>query len=102
MSETILDEAKALVWGDRNDAYGHPYDDYQRTGIMWGAILQGWAKASAECSAPLPVPPELAALCMAAVKISREVNRPKRDNRVDLAGYAACVDRIQAKKEGQE
>jgi len=27
------------------------------------------------------------------VKISREVNAPKRDNLVDLAGYAACAQR---------
>ena len=81
--ESILQEAQRLVHGPRGDNYGHPTDDFARTGRMWGAILG------------LPdIPPETVGLCMAAVKISREVNRPKRDNRVDLAGYAETIDMI--------
>ena len=99
---TILDEAKALVWGDRNAAYGHPADDYARTGAIWGALLHEWAKKSASSETPIPIPAELAALCMVGVKLSREVNAPKRDNRVDGAGYLACVDRIERRKAGLE
>lgn len=36
--------------------------------------------------------PRLACLMMVAVKLSREVNLPKRDNRVDGAGYFECAD----------
>ncbi len=83
VNQTILEEANGLIYGPRQDAYGHPVDDFTRTGRMWGAILG------------IPdVPPEKVGLCMVAVKISREVNRPKRDNRTDMAGYAGCVDRI--------
>lgn len=80
--ETILQEAQRLVYGDRQSAYGHPYDDYSRTARMWEAILG------------LPayrITPNVACLMMAAVKISRQVNKPKRDNMTDLAGYAACA-----------
>lgn len=81
--ETILQEAQRLVHGDRGAAYGHPIDDYTRTGRMWGAILG------------IPdIDPRLCCLMMAAVKISRETNAPKRDNRTDLAGYAECADMI--------
>lgn len=81
--ESALEEAQRLVHGDRGAAYGHPADDFARSGRMWGAILG------------IPdVPPELVGLCMAAVKISREVNSPRRDNRVDLAGYAETVQMI--------
>jgi len=86
--ETILQEAQRLVHGDRGKAYGHPIDDYTRTGRMWGAILG------------IPgIDPRICTLMMAAVKISREVNAPKRDNRTDLAGYAECCDMV-AERQG--
>ena len=34
---------------------------------------------------------------MIAVKISRECNAHKRDNLVDIAGYAACADKVLSK-----
>ena len=81
--ESVLMEAERLVHGGRGEAYGHPSDDFGRTGRMWGAILG------------IPdVPAAKVGLCMAAVKISRECNRPSRDNRVDLAGYAETVEMI--------
>lgn len=83
VSETILEEAQRLVHGDRGAAYGHPADDFARTGKMWGAILGTEA-----------IPAERVALCMIAVKVSREVNAPKRDNRVDIAGYAETLDMV--------
>lgn len=86
--ESALQEAQRLVHGDRGEAYGHPIDDYTRTGRMWGAIL-GIGD----------IDPRVACLMMAAVKISREVNAPKRDNRVDLAGYAECAQMV-AERQG--
>jgi hypothetical protein len=81
--ETVLEEAQRLIYGDRNTDYGHPLDDMSRTGRIWGAILG------------IPdVPAEKVALCMVGVKLSREVNSPKRDNRTDGAGYFGCVDMI--------
>lgn len=88
--ESILEEAHRLVYGDRQEAYGHPADDYGRTAQMWTAILG------------VPVTAKQAALCMCAVKISREVNSPRRDNLVDLAGYACAAARIEARQAGQE
>lgn len=83
MAETVLREAERLVYGDRGKAYGHPLDDYTRTARMWSAILD------TEVSA------EQAIMCMIAVKLSRECNAGKRDNRVDIAGYAECLQRVQ-------
>lgn len=83
LNETVLEEAQRLVYGDRQSAYGHPYDDYSRTAKMWEAIVgQG-----------VSISPRTACLMMAAVKISRECNAHKRDNMTDLAGYAACAQR---------
>jgi hypothetical protein len=83
IGETILQEAQRLVHGDRGAAYGHPIEDYTRTGRMWGAIL----------GTP-DIDPRVCCLMMAAVKISRETNAPRRDNRTDLAGYAECADMV--------
>lgn len=81
--ETALQEAQRLVHGDRQAAYGHPYDDYSRTARMWEALLG---------LEPGRISPRVACLMMVAVKLSREVHVPKRDNRVDGAGYFECAD----------
>lgn len=81
-TETILEEAQRLVHGDRGSAYGHPYDDFSRTAQIWSAILG------------TPVSAEQVSLCMVGLKISREVNKPKRDNRVDGAGYFETLDMV--------
>ncbi len=82
-AEPITLEANRLVNGPRQGSYGHPHGDFTRTGRMWGAIL----------GVP-DIDPAHVGLCMAAVKISREVNAPKRDNLVDLAGYAETVSLV--------
>ena len=82
MSETVLQEAQRLVYGDRQADYGHPMDDFTRTAAMWTAILG------------MPVTPEQVGLCMIAVKVSRQCNHPKRDNMTDAAGYAGTVQMV--------
>ena len=78
--QSVLTEAEGLVHGDRNTTYGHPLDDFSRTAQMWSALLG------------TPVTPEQVGLCMIAVKLSRECHLPKRDNLVDIAGYAETVE----------
>ena len=80
MNKSILKEADELVNGERNADYGHPLDDFTRTGKMWAAILGHKVTA------------EQVGLCMIALKISRECNKPKRDNMLDAAGYAQTVE----------
>jgi hypothetical protein len=56
---------------------------------MWAAILD------------LPeVTPAQVALCMVALKISRECHQPKRDNLVDGAGYFATLALIRERAAG--
>lgn len=81
-TETICDEAKRIVYNDRGEDYGHPLDECTRIAAMWSAITGSRIEAD-------DVP-----LCMVAMKISRQVNRHKRDNLVDIAGYAECAQRI--------
>jgi hypothetical protein len=80
-TESPLAEADRLVDGDRQSAYGHPADDFAKTAKIWTGILLPRLKVGEEVSA------KDVALCMVGVKLSREVNRHKRDNLVDAAGY---------------
>lgn len=84
----ILQKADVLTRGDRQSDYGHPFDDYSRTSDIWTAILKHKLRDGEQ------ITPEDAVLCMVAVKMSREVNKPKEDNRVDMAGYVNCLQLI--------
>ena len=74
----ILEEALRITQGSRQESYGHPADDFERTAAMWSAH-KGVTFTAAEV-----------AMFMVMVKLSRERHRPKRDNWVDMAGYAWC------------
>lgn len=91
--ESVLQEAQRLVHGDRGADYGHPIDDYVVTGAFWGAILDRAKHTSG------PIDPRIACLMMAAVKISREAGKHKRDNLTDLAGYAECAQMVAERQE---
>lgn len=86
-NETPLQEAQRIVHGARQAAYGHPLNNFGMTGRMWGAIL-GIGD----------IAPETVGLMQVALKISREVNYPQRDNRVDIAGYSEAVQLIHEKR----
>lgn len=86
--ESILQEADRLVNGARQASYGRPLDDFKKTAKIWTGVLLEKLKDGVEIS-PRDVP-----LCMVGVKMSREVNRPKRDNRTDGAGYWQTLDMV--------
>ena len=79
---SILDEAKCITGGERRQDYGHPAEDFAHTALMWTGILAPKLRDGAVITA-MDVP-----LCMIAVKLARQSNRHKRDNLVDIAGYA--------------
>ena len=83
--QSILTEAQGLVHGDRNADYGHPLDDFSRTAAIWTVLLGGKLKDGAR------IEPEDVGLCMVGVKLSRQINQPKRDNLTDAAGYCETV-----------
>lgn len=75
-------EAERLVNGDRGSDYGHPLDDFTKTAKLWSVVLNA------------PVTPEQVALCMLQVKVSRQLNKNKRDNLVDIIGYTLTLDKV--------
>lgn len=94
-TESILQEAHRLTHGPRNQDYGHPLDDYTRTAALVSALLAHKLKE--------PISPAEMALAMCCVKLSRHIHAPKRDNVVDLAGYAwvswACTEETQRRSQ---
>lgn len=77
----ILSEAMGLTYGDRHEDYGHPYHDFKCVVEMfnsWAQHKYDWFKG---------LEPVDHCAYMQCVKMSREAHRPKRDNRVDGAGY---------------
>ena len=87
-TENILEEANRLVSGDRRNSYLHPLHDYTCTAKMWSAMIEK------RYAVTLNLDPDFCTLMMAAMKISREAGKHKRDNLVDLAGYARCTEMI--------
>lgn len=79
----ILEEANDLIYGDRAKSYGRVTDNF-------GRIAKGW-----EVILGQPITIEQVGLCMAWLKIAREIGNPKRDNLVDAAGYLGCVAKHQ-------
>jgi hypothetical protein len=81
--EDVLEEALRITSGERQNSYGPPEKDFTRTAAMWSAILDAEVKAKD------------VALCMIALKISRAKWSSKRDNWVDIGGYARCGHRCE-------
>lgn len=82
----ILNAAKRLISGARQESYGDARDDFTRTGKMWAAVLglDG-------------VTPEQVALCMLLVKVGRLCESPDhQDSWIDICGYAALGGEIGA------
>lgn len=95
--ESILKEAERLVHGARQLAYGHPADDFARTAGMMNA--QGYRKLSG--NGTFLIRPEDIPIIMLDVKLSREVNGHKRDNLVDICGYAETLQMVHERKHAE-
>jgi hypothetical protein len=82
---SILNEAEALVNGDRAAAYGPPEEN-------WGRV-RDMARASGRAGLSEITCEDLAIL-MVLVKVARETASSKRDNCVDGAAYFHILDQV--------
>jgi hypothetical protein len=88
--ESVLSEAVRLTGGDRARDYGDPADDYAASTDAFNALTRRDGERA--------LSPAEGAIYMCCVKLAREGHRPKRDNRVDLAGYAWVLDRCRLRE----
>lgn len=87
--ETILEEAGRLVdRGARQQDYGHPKDNYEALAQMVNALFARKLRRPIDAMDTIRF--------MAALKLVRDAARTKRDNWVDLAGYARVGERVAA------
>jgi len=80
---SVCQEADFLVNGEKNKSYGNPSENFDNIARMWSVILKKEVSAHD------------VGLCMVAMKVAREINVHKRDNLVDIAGYAATLERLE-------
>ena len=82
----VLRLAEKCICSDRKDQYGNAENAFEDVAAVWDIVLKNKLSEN--------ITPGEVALMMAALKLVREVHKPKMDNLVDLAGYAALKARI--------
>lgn len=83
--EKLLDEAKAIVCGDRDRQYGKPEDSFYVIAKLWSDYIMSYLDERD------------VAMMMILLKVARDVSgESKRDNLVDIACYAACAAECKA------
>ena len=84
MRGSVLDEAKKVINGARQDAYGNPEDSFGEIAVLWNWYLvhrEGKVLTGRDVG-----------MMMALLKVAREVNGHKGDNVVDACGYLALYE----------
>ena len=88
---TVLEEAQALVYGDRQADYGHPRENMRAIALHWNAYL----KARGISQPDQLLSNEDVATMLILMKVGRVASgRLKRDTVSDIAGYAAVLSRV--------
>lgn len=97
MIESILDEAARITSKDRNEAYGPPSQNHRCTSSLWRVYLTRRREA-ASC----PALTDAVDVCILNIlqKISRFAHSRRRDNLVDIAGWARNAEVILDEADG--
>ena len=80
--KSILSEAEEIVNGSRHSDYGDAKESFSRVATI-ASVMTGKELAPEDCCAVLM-----------AVKLVRESFAHKRDNLVDMCGYAELMNRL--------
>ena len=84
--ESITDEAKTIVAGDRASDYGDANESFARIAKLWSAYTG------------TTITPWDVAHMMMLLKVSRAKTSRKRDTLVDIVGYAECASKLEDQK----
>lgn len=88
-TETILEEAQRIVYGDREQTYGHPAKNFEITRNLWNDWIDGRYPGN-----DIVFDVNDVAMMMVLLKVARQAHGDKRDNLVDACGYLACIQKI--------
>jgi len=89
----FLKEVESCVCNDRQNSYGHAEDNFQNIADLVNIVLSNLGASK--------VTRQDVGIIMLCVKMARIRTSPnKRDNYVDLAGYAACTAGIVEEQQG--
>ena len=86
--ETVLAEAARITSGTRNKEYGEPKDNHECTADLWNAYLER------KHSIAIYLEPRDVCILNILQKISRDANMEKRDNLVDICGWARNIEML--------
>lgn len=85
----ICEDALSTINGERQDQYGNPEDTFKKIADLWTAYL------FSNDPIMMRITPPMVADMMCLLKIAREKRgQGKKDNMVDLIGYAALGARM--------
>ena len=88
----VIEEAGRLASIDRQATYGHPSENWQRIVDAFAPLLKDKLKDGETFDVH-----DYWRL-MVVTKLSRDVHRPKRDNKVDIVGYVQCAQQVYDKE----
>lgn len=88
--ETVLQEANRIIYGDREQTYGDPAQNFDATASLWN----GYLHAKYRVTGSMDFNALDVAHMMMLLKMAREIHMHKRDNVVDMAGYAGCIQKM--------
>ena len=90
----ILEQAKEIISGKREDTYGGPEDSFHAVAQLWNAFLINTSNKHGE-EYNITLEATDVALMMMLLKAARLTTAPDHlDSWVDAAGYAACGGEI--------
>jgi len=88
LPESVCEEAQRIQGGDRQQDYGSPAKNFQDIANLWSTYLKVALDIDVDIKAR-----DVAHMSI-LMKVSRNVHKPKRDNWVDMAGYAQCGGKV--------
>ena len=96
--QSILDDAKRCVCGDRNQQYGSTENSFKAIASMWNSYLYARGLMEDYTGKWKGITPKDVAAMMVLFKMARvATGQNKADNWIDAAGYAACGGEIGGK-----
>ena len=85
---SIIDQARDIIEGDREQTYGEPGLNLRRIADQWSTYI------SQKYDAGIWLNEEDVCWMMVLLKMSRQINAHKEDNLVDAIGYIALIEKV--------